>query len=376
MEITKIIRKTCQDFEPYVAGKPISTIKRELGLRSVVKLASNENPLGPSKKALEALKSSLESIFFYPDSNCYDLKKALSERYGLAVNNIFVGAGGDEIIELIAKVFFNPEDEIVISKHSFVRYAMAAKLMNSKAVIVPMKEGLTYDLPALVKACTQKTKAVFVTNPNNPTGTYNTKSELSDFLQKLPLNKFGVKPLVLLDEAYFEYASLEENYPDGLDFFKDNSNLVIFRTFSKIYGLAGLRVGYGFADENIVNYIERVRPPFNVNLLAQVAAAAAVFDKEQIEKSQKLVKKEKEYLYGEFKKFKVRYVESASNFVLFDSSPLKGKELFTKLIRKGIIVRAMEEYELPYYVRVTVGLHEENELFVSKLAEVLGKTEK
>ncbi|MDR3257115.1 MAG: histidinol-phosphate transaminase [Endomicrobium sp.] len=376
MEIAKIIRKTCQGFEPYIAGKPIETLKRELGLSSVVKLASNENPLGASKKALKAIKENLYKVFFYPDSNSYELKEALSKRYSLPTSNIFTGAGGDEIIELIAKLFFESEDEIVISKHTFIRYAMAAKLMGSKAIVVPMKDGFVYDLLGLVKACTKKTKAVFVTNPNNPTGTYSTKAELMEFLQKLPLNKFGVKPLVILDEAYFEYASLEKDYPDGLNFLKDNPNLIIFRTFSKIYGLAGLRVAYGFANKQIVDYIERTRPPFNVNLLAQVAAAAAITDKEQVIKSQEFVKEEKEYLYKELKKLKIEYIISATNFVLFNSLPLKGKELFMKLLKEGVIVRAMDEYELSYWVRVTVGLHKENELFIRKLKVLIRDSKK
>lgn len=371
MEVTKIIRKVCKDFKPYVAGKSINTIKREFGLESVIKLASNENPLGASKKALEAIKSNLENIFFYPDSNSYYLKKALSEAYNLPIKNIFTSAGGDEIIELIAKLFFNHEDEIIISKHSFIRYAMAVKLMDSKVIVVPMNRGLTYDLMALLKMCTQKTKVIFVTNPNNPTGTYNTKSELLEFLGQLPLNnKFGIKPLVVLDEAYFEYALLEKDYPNGLDFLKENPNLIVFRTFSKIYGLAGLRVGYGFANEGIVDYIERIRPPFNVNFLAQVAAAAAILDKEQVEKSQKLIKEEKKYLYKEFEKLKLEYINSAANFILFSSLPLNGKELFRKLLEDGVIVRSMDEYELPYYVRVTIGTHKENELFIEKLRKI------
>ncbi|MDR3275504.1 MAG: histidinol-phosphate transaminase [Endomicrobium sp.] len=375
MEIEKIIRKTCRSFEPYVAGKPIGTLKRESGLKSIIKLASNENPLGPSQKTVKAIKANLKKIFFYPDSNVYELKKALSNRYSLPAKNIFVGAGGDEIIELIAKVFFNPEDEIVMSRHSFIRYAMVAQLMASKAIAVSMTDDLTHDLRAMTKACTEQTKAVFVTNPNNPTGTYNTKAELSGFLKNLVLNKFDVKPLVVLDEAYFEYASLEKNYPDGLNFLKENPNLIIFRTFSKIYGLAGLRVAYGFASEEIVDYIERTRPPFNVNLLAQVAAAAAITDKTQVVKSQKLVKKEKEYLYKEFNKLKIKYVKSAANFILFNSLPLKGKELFRELLNEGIVIRAMDEYELPSWVRVTAGLHKENELFIKKLKKIL-KTRK
>ncbi|OEG69366.1 hypothetical protein ATZ36_10005 [Candidatus Endomicrobiellum trichonymphae] len=373
MDITKLIRKECKGFKPYVAGKPIETIKREMGLKSVIKLASNENPLGASKKALEAIKENLKEIFYYPDSNSYALKKGLSEHYRLGIGNIFTGAGGDEIIELIAKLFFNKEEEIVISRHSFIRYEMAAKLMGSKAVVVAMKEGFKHDLTAMAKACTEKTKAVFVTNPNNPTGTYNNKEELCKFLKDIPLNKAGLKPIVVLDEAYFEYASLEEDYPNGLDFLKENPNLIIFRTFSKIYGLAGLRVAYGFAGEEIVDYIERTRPPFNVNRLAQIGGAAAIEDKEQVAKSLELVREGKEYLYKEFKDLKIEYIKSAGNFILFNSSPYKGKEFFDALVREGVIIRAMDEYELPDWARVTIGLREENELFIDKLKKIFGR---
>ncbi|MDR3196056.1 MAG: histidinol-phosphate transaminase [Endomicrobium sp.] len=370
MNMQNIIRKACDGFKPYVAGKSIGEIKREYNLKEVVKLASNENPLGASKKVLKTLRDNFDKVFFYPDSNSFDLKKSLSKRYRLPTGNIFTAAGGDEIIELIAKLFFNPEDEIVISKYSFIRYAMAVQLMGSKPVVVPMNEEFKYDLQALAKACNKNTKAIFVTNPNNPTGTYNAKKEFSAFLKDLPLNKFGVKPIVILDEAYFEYASLEKDYPDGLDYLKDNLNLIVFRTFSKIHGLAGLRVAYGFASEKIVEYIERIRPPFNVNLLAQAAASAAITDKAQVARSQKLVAKEKLYLYKEFEKLGVKYVKSAANFILFKSFPLAGKNAFAKLLKEGVIVRAVDEYELPDWVRVTVGLHKENKLFIAKLKKI------
>jgi histidinol-phosphate aminotransferase len=371
MDIQSIIRKACDRFKPYVAGKPIDEIKREYNLKAVIKLASNENSLGASKKALKALRDNFDKVFFYPDSSSFDLKKSLSKRYWLPAGNIFTAAGGDEIIELIAKLFFNPEDEIVISKYSFIRYAMAVQLMGSKSVVVPMSEDFKYDLQSLTKACNKNTKAVFVTNPNNPTGTYNTKKEFAAFLKDLPLNKFGVKPIVILDEAYFEYASLEKDYPDGLDYLKDNLNLIVFRTFSKIYGLAGLRVAYGFASEKIVDYIERTRPPFNVNLLAQAAASAAIADKDHVVCSQKLVTKEKQYLYKEFEKIGVKYVKSAANFILFKPFPLAGKNVFARLLKEGVIVRAMDEYELPDWVRVTVGLRKENKLFIEKLKKFL-----
>ncbi|MDR1662871.1 MAG: histidinol-phosphate transaminase [Endomicrobium sp.] len=371
MNIQSIIRKTCDGFKPYVSGKSINEIKRKYNLKAVIKLASNENSLGASKKAIKVLRDNFDKVFFYPDSSSFNLKQSLSKRYQLPVGNIFTAAGGDEIIELIAKLFFNPEDEVVISKYSFLRYAMAVQLMGSKSVVVSMSEDFKYDLQALAKACGKNTKAVFVTNPNNPTGTYNTKKEFSIFLKDLPLNKFGIKPIVILDEAYFEYASLEKDYPDGLDYLKDNINLVVFRTFSKIYGLAGLRVAYGFANEDIVDYIERTRPPFNVNLLAQIAASAAITDKDHVMHSQKLVAKERQYLYEEFEKIGVKYVKSVANFILFNSFLFMGKDIFSKLLKEGVIIRDMDEYELPNWVRVTIGLHKENKLFIEKLKKFL-----
>jgi histidinol-phosphate aminotransferase len=371
MNIQNIIRKACDGFKPYIAGKPIDEIKREYNLKKVIKLASNENSLGASKKALKALRDNFDRVFFYPDSSSFDLKRSLSERYRLSTGSIFTAAGGDEIIELIAKLFFSSEDDIVISKYSFIRYAMAVQLMGSKSVVVPMSENFKYDLQALAKGCSKNTKAVFVTNPNNPTGTYNTKKEFSAFLKDLPLNKFGVKPIVILDEAYFEYASLEKDYPDGLDYLKDNINLIVFRTFSKIYGLAGLRVAYGFASEKIVDYIERIRPPFNVNLLAQAAASAAITDKDHVLRTQRLVVKEKQYLYKEFEKIGVKYVKSAANFILFKPFFLTGKNVFAKLLKEGVIVRAMDEYELPEWLRVTVGLRKENKLFIREIKKIL-----
>jgi histidinol-phosphate aminotransferase len=371
MDIQDIIRKACDGFKPYVAGKSIEEIKREYNLKEVIKLASNENSLGASKKALKALKNNFDKVFLYPDSNSFNLKKSLSKRYWLPTGNIFTAAGGDEIIELIAKLFFNSEDEIVISKYSFIRYSMAVQLMGSKAVVVPMDGKFRYDLQALAKACNRNTKAVFITNPNNPTGTYNSKEEFSEFLKDLPLNKFGVKPIVILDEAYFEYGSIEKDYPDGINYLKDNLNLIVFRTFSKIYGLAGLRVAYGFANQKIVDYIERTRPPFNVNLLAQVAACAAITDKAQVMRSQKLIVKEKKYLYKEFEKIGLEHIKSAANFILFKPFLLFGKNVFIKLLKEGVIVRAMDEYDLPDWIRVTIGLHKENKLFIAKLKKVL-----
>ena len=369
----KLARSVCKSFQPYVAGKPIETLKRELGLKHIIKIASNENPLGPSKKAVKAMKDIADKVYFYPDFNSTELKTALAKHYKLKLNNVFVGCGSDELIEIIARVYFNPNDEVVISKYSFTRYQMAAKLTNAKAVIVPMKEGFVHDLKAMAKACNKNTKAVFITNPNNPTGTYNTKKEFEEFLKALPVNKYGMKPLVISDEAYYEYAAYKKDYPNSLKYLAKNPNLIILRTFSKIYAMAGARVGYGLSSQSVVDYIERVRPPFNLNKFAQVGAIASLQDKAQVTKSLAHVRKEFKFIFTELKKLGIKYVDSVGNFFLMSVAPFKGKEVFQAMLREGVIIRAMDEYELYDYVRVTVGTRKENELFLKKIKKVLKK---
>ncbi len=369
----KLARSVCKSFQPYVAGKPIETLKRELGLKHIIKIASNENPLGPSKKAVKAMKDIADKVYFYPDFNSTELKTALAKHYKLKLNNVFVGCGSDELIEIISRVYFNPNDEVVISKYSFTRYQMAAKLTNAKAVIVPMKEGFVHDLKAMAKACNKNTKAVFITNPNNPTGTYNTKKEFEEFLKALPVNKYGMKPLVISDEAYYEYAAYKKDYPNSLKYLAKNPNLIILRTFSKIYAMAGARVGYGLSSQSVVDYIERVRPPFNLNKFAQVGAIASLQDKAQVTKSLAHVRKEFKFIFTELKKLGIKYVDSVGNFFLMSVAPFKGKEVFQAMLREGVIIRAMDEYELYDYVRVTVGTRKENELFLKKIKKVLKK---
>lgn len=372
-DVCKLVRKNCLAFEPYVAGKPIETLKRELGLKHIIKIASNENPLGPSKKAVQAMKNVVEKVYFYPDFNSTDLKTTIANKFKLSTKNILVGAGSDELIEIIGKLFFTSSDEIVISKHAFVRYKMAVQLMASKSVVVAMKDGLTHDLNAMLKACNKNTKAVFIANPNNPTGTYVTAKEIEVFLQKLPKNKYGMKPLVIIDEAYYEYASFKKDYPQTLKYLSKNPNLIILRTFSKIYALAGARVGYGFASEQVADYIERIRPPFNLNIFAQTAGVASLKDDNQVKRSLAHIRKEMKFVTDGFKKLKIDFIESVGNFVLFSVAPLNGSDVFKQLLREGVIVRAMGEYDLNNYVRVTIGTRAENQLFLNKLKKVLGK---
>jgi len=368
-----LVRKNCLSFEPYVAGKPIETLKRELGLKHIIKIASNENPLGPSKKAVKAMKDIADKVYFYPDFNSTELKTAIAKHYKLNINNVIVGCGSDELIEIIARLFFTPTDEIVISKHAFTRYQMAVKLMDSKEVVVPMKEGFVHDLKAMAKACNKNTKAVFITNPNNPTGTYNTAKEFEDFLKALPTNKFGCKPIVISDEAYYEYASYKKDFPNTIKLLQKYPNLIILRTFSKIYAMAGARVGYGLSSPTIIDYIERIRPPFNVNKFAQAGAIASLQDKTQVTRSLNHVRKEFKFIFTELKKLGIKYVDSVGNFFLMSVAPFKGKEVFQKMLREGVIIRAMDEYQLYDYVRVTIGTRKENELFLKKIKKVLQK---
>lgn len=370
LNVKEMIRPCCAGFLPYVAGKPIETIKRELGLKKVVKLASNENPLGPSRKAFDAIRAALTGVYFYPDSNSWALRQALARKFCMDAGNVLLGAGSDELIELIAKVFFRPTDEVVISEHAFVRYQMAGQLMGCKAVTVPM-DGFTHDLDAMADAVTKRTKAIFIANPNNPTGTYNTDRQFRRFMETVRRKSRGMLPLVIMDEAYYEYARAEKDYPETLGYLRKYPNLVILRTFSKIYALAGLRVGYGFAAAPVVDYIERVRPPFNINSFAQAAAVASLGDPAQVQKGIALVKAGKKYLYSELQRRGVAFIPSAANFILIDTAPLAGQDVFKKLLAKGVIVRAMDEYDYPRYIRVTIGLPQENRLFVKEFTKLL-----
>ena len=370
IEIEKMIRPCCSGFEPYIAGKPVETIKRELGLKKVIKLASNENPLGPSKKAVAAMKAALDKVFYYPDSNSFELKAAIGRKFGVKPGNVLVGAGSDEIIELIAKLFFGPEDEIIISDHSFIRYKMAGKLMNSTVISVPMK-NYKHDLEAMADAVNGSTKAIFIANPNNPTGTYNTKYEFEALLARISAYSLERPPLIIMDEAYYEYARLEKDYPETLKYLEKYPNLVILRTFSKVYALAGMRAGYGFAAAEIVDYVDRIRPPFNLNSLVQAAGAASLADAEQVKKGTALVKKEKALMYKELKKLGIAFVPSAGNFILMEIKPFTGQEAFGKLLRLGVIVRGMDEYEFPNFVRVSIGLPSENRMFIEAVKKML-----
>lgn len=352
-------RREVADFEPYIPGRDMETVKKMYRLKTVVKLASNENPLGPSPKARAALRAASDRLHRYPDGFSVALRETLAKKLGVKTSQLMLGAGSDELIELLAKTFLNPGDEIIVSDHAFIRYKMAGELMGARVITVPTTD-LTHDLEAMAAAVTPRTKFLFVANPNNPTGTYNTREQLEEFLITLPAR---VVPVV--DEAYFEFARTRKDYPNAIDFFKAGRNLVVLRTFSKAYGLAGIRLGYGVAPEPMVDAVERVRPPFNISIPAQAAGQAALADTAHIRRTVTLVEREKKKLLQALKTLGTPGIPSAGNFVLIPIAPQKGQDLFEALLRRGVIVRAMDEYGLPEHIRVTIGRPEENRQFLN-----------
>lgn len=344
--------------KPYVPGKPIEELERELGIKKSIKLASNENPAGPSPAALEILKDSMRDIHRYPDGSGYYLKKELSVMLSVRENELILGNGSNELIEMAARTYMKQGDEAVMAAPSFVVYAMAAQAVGAKPVQVPLKD-YTHDLDAMAAAITPKTKMIFIANPNNPTGTIN---RASDF-EKLMKNISG-DILVVADEAYFEYVS-DTDYPATLEYFRSGKNILILRTFSKIYGLAGLRIGYGIANKEIVTAMNRVRAPFNTSAPAQRAALAALGDRGHLTYSKDINETGKKFLYGELKSMGIKYVPTEANFIyiLVDNAA----SIYEKLLGLGIIIRPIGQNS----VRVTIGLPDENKKFIEALGSVL-----
>jgi histidinol-phosphate aminotransferase len=357
-----IVRECVNKVKPYIPGKPIEEVERELGVRGVMKLASNENALGPSPRALRAISETLRSVHRYPDGSCYYLKKALAKFLSVKEENLVMGNGSDEIITLAVKAFVNEGDEVVIAKPTFLIYEIASQLANAKIRLVPAR-NFRYDLKAMKDAVSSKTKMVFIANPDNPMGTYVTRDDLAEFFAGLSSDV-----VVFLDEAYFEFAREFPDYPNGLDYLK-KPNVVVARTFSKAYGLAGLRVGYGVSNPELAGFLERVREPFNVNLLAQVAARAALGDRAFLKKTLEYVKNEKSYLYSALRGLNLKYVESATNFVLVDVGK-DSRDVFERLLKKGVIVRDMKAWGFDTCIRVTVGTRAQNMKLIKALEDI------
>ncbi len=356
---------------PYQPGKPIESLARELGLDAgkIVKLASNENPLGPSPKALAAMQSALKEVARYPDGNGYLLKQKLAEKLDVAMVQITLGNGSNDVLDLIARVFLGPGRSAVFSQYAFAVYPISVQAVGAEARIAPAHDGKQgpkygHDLSAMLDRVADNTAVVFIANPNNPTGTYVSRQELKDFLQNLP-----ERVIAVVDEAYFEYVE-KDDYPDSLSWLGQFPNLIVTRTFSKAYGLAGLRVGYALSNPQIADLLNRVRQPFNVNNVALAAAVAALDDSAHLQASRALNEEGKAQLEAAFQQRGLDYIPSVGNFVTVDMGR-EGEPVFHALLKEGVIVRPVANYGMPGHLRVSIGTREENQTFIDALDRVL-----
>ncbi|MCL4409607.1 histidinol-phosphate transaminase [Aliidiomarina haloalkalitolerans] len=352
-----------RQLQPYQAGKPIEEVERELGIQNIVKLASNENPLGISHLVREALTQKISSLARYPDANGFYLKQALADKFGIAMNQITLGNGSNDVLELLARTYVTAEHEVIFAQHAFVVYPLVTKAIGAKPVAVPAK-NYGHDLDAMLAAITPKTRMIFVANPNNPTGTFLTTAELQDFIAKVPRHV-----LVVLDEAYYEYVPERDRAP-SLQWIEDYPNLVVTRTFSKAYGLAGLRAGYAVSHPQVADLMNRIRQPFNMNELALTAALAALQDDDFIQRSVQLNAEGMAQITTFCDAHGLPYIPSHGNFVTIEVGP-KAAEIYQQLLQQGVIVRPIAGYELPNHLRVSIGLPEENAKFCAAMETLL-----
>lgn len=349
--------------QPYHPGKPIEELQRELGLDEIIKLASNENPLGPSQNVLDAIAVT-KDLSRYPDGNGFTLKQALAEKHNIEMDCITLGNGSNDVLEMVARAFVTHEHEVIYSEHSFAVYPIVTQAVGAEHVVVPANEW-GHDLPAMLKAVTDKTRLIFIANPNNPTGTWVNGDSLRNLLESVPEHV-----IVLVDEAYFEYAIDEEDYPDTSLWLNEFSNLIVTRTFSKAYGLAGLRVGYGLSHPDIANLLNRVRQPFNNNSLALVAAETALKDAQYIKRSVLVNQSGMQTLSKAFEKFGLDYIPSKGNFICVDFKK-PADDIYQELLKAGVIVRPIANYGMPNHLRISIGLESENTRFITELTKIL-----
>ena len=346
----RLIRECIENLTPYPPGKPIEELERELGIVGSIKLASNENPLGPSPKAIRAIKENINNIHRYPDGSSYYLRQKLAKKFGLPMSKIILGNGSNELIKLIVHTFLSPDDEVILSLPTFLLYEKVVQSFEGKIVTVPLS-NFWIDLPAILTAVSSKTKIIFINNPNNPTGKALKKKEISHFL-----NSLSPDVVVVLDEAYIEFAT-DPKVVSAVELLESYPLLVVLRTFSKVYGLAGLRIGFGFTSESVIEGMNLVRQPFNVNYLAQVGALAALDDDKFVEKTLTLTRDGLEFLYSQLDRIGLKYVPTQTNFFLI-KTPLGAGETYQRMLREGVIVRSMESFGLSDYIRIYVGLPE------------------
>jgi histidinol-phosphate aminotransferase len=363
LSVRDIANRELLDLVPYEPGKPVDDVARELGLdpASIIKLASNENPLGPSPRAVEAMREAIPKVHFYPDGGGFHLRNAIAQHFGLSRENVVLGNGSNEIIELLFHTFTRPGiHEIVSARNAFAVYALMAQLFGVRVIEVDDVD-FTPDLPAMLRAITPQTRLIFLASPNNPTGTRVTNAALDEFLRALPSHVVAV-----LDEAYYEFL---DDAPDTLAYVKAGGRVVLMRTFSKIQGLAGLRIGYGLASAEIADLLQRARQPFNANSIAQAGAMAGLADFEHQRRTKAVTDEGRALFEKTFAQMGLKYVPSSANFVLLHVGD--GGEVFQRLMKKGIIVRSMVSYRLPAYIRVSVGTPEQNARFLAELPEAL-----
>jgi len=367
-DFTKYAKPGVLGLHPYQPGKPIEELEREYGVTGIIKLASNENPLGPSPKALEAMRAEVEDMWLYPDGNGFDLKQKLAVRHGVEMNQITLGNGSSDVLEFAVRVFVGPGDEVLFSEHSFALYPILTQAVGGTPVMAPAKNW-GHDLQALKARISEQTRVIFIANPNNPTGTWLEAGELEAFVQGVP-----AEVLVVIDEAYFDYAIDPEtganDYPDTTSWVARYPNLMVARTFSKSYGLAGLRVGYAVSHPQVADLMNRVRPPFNVNGMALAAAVAALEDEGHLKRSVKLNADGLKQLVEGFNMMGLDYIPSVGNFISVDVGRTAAP-LYEALLREAVIVRPVANYGMPNHLRVTVGTEEENARFLSALKKVL-----
>lgn len=353
---------------PYVPGKPIAELERELGIKGAVKMASNENPLGPSPLAVKALENYLHRVHAYPESSAPNLREALANRFGVPAESVILGNGSDEIMQFAAHVFIQPGDEAIIGANTFSMYRISVRAFGGNVISVPLRD-FRFDLPAMAAAVTERTRLVFIAIPNSPTGTIVARREFESFLRDLP--REGL--IVVVDEAYREYVQ-DRDCPLGVDYIGKEVPVLVLRTFSKIYGLAGLRVGYGFSEPWLIELINRVRAPFNVNAAAQEAALAALDDVAHVEDSVENTEKGKRFLTKELHARGIDVIPSQANFLTFCLNK-DALRVYESLLREGVIVRPLHSFGMDRCIRVTIGKEAENRRFVDALTKVLPRSQ-
>ena len=364
MALLEYINKGVDKIIPYEPGRPIVEVAREFGLNldHVIKIASNESPLGVSPLALEAIKNSAGKMNLYPDGGAFYLKNKLSERFNILPEQLIVGNGSNEVLEFIAHCFLSRNTSMIMSKHAFVIYKLLGVMSESEVIEVPMKEKLTHDLDAMLAAVKDNTRIIYICNPNNPTGSMVDDDDITRFMNKVPDDI-----LVVFDEAYAEIC--QRKMPDTLSYVHEGRNVIVLRSFSKAYGLAGLRVGYGITTPELAKAFNKPRQPFNCNGMAQIAATAALDDHNFILKTKELYKQGIAQIISACKKFKLEYIHPYANFILIKVG--NGAEIFQKLQKEGVIVRPMAAYMLPGWIRVSIGTKKDNDKFISTLREIL-----